>query len=120
MFYTAVFLGGEWGKTDFTPCGKGARARISSAAPCLPAVLHECAAVYVWRVDGLLCLALLSAAATCAVVCMVFLVAGIALFSLPIGTLFESFDTFLRKKKDISDTDAGDHADGGADEGDEL
>ena len=51
LYYTAVFLGGEWGVVDFTWPGR--------------------------------------------FVCLFLCVAGIALYSIPIGTLFDSFGAVL-------------------------
>ena len=51
MYYTAVFLGGEWGLVDFTTVGK--------------------------------------------IYCVFLCVMGIAIWSVPIGTLFEGFETII-------------------------
>jgi Ion transport protein len=59
MFYTAVFLGGEWGVIDFTWPGR--------------------------------------------VVCLFLCVAGIALYAVPIGTLFDSFGVVLGMQNDEED-----------------
>lgn len=54
MYYSAIFLGGEWGKIDFTPAGK--------------------------------------------MVCMWYAAVGIAVFSLPVGSVFEAFGDALAEK----------------------
>jgi hypothetical protein len=59
MYYTAVFLGGEWGVIDFTWPGR--------------------------------------------VVCLFLCVAGIALYAVPIGTLFDSFGVVLGMQNDEDD-----------------
>lgn len=53
MFYTAVFLNGEWAKTDFTWPGK--------------------------------------------ILCCILCVMGIALFAIPVGTVFEAFQDVLQE-----------------------
>ncbi|CAM9528674.1 unnamed protein product, partial [Phaeothamnion confervicola] len=56
LYYTGIFLGGEWGTVDFTVCGK----------------------------------------ALCCTLCVV----GIALFAIPVGTIFESFSDVLAEGKE--------------------
>lgn len=63
MYYSAIFLGGEWGKIDFTPAGM--------------------------------------------VVCMFYCIAGIGIFSLPVGSVFEAFGDALADD-DGDDDDGGD------------
>lgn len=53
MFYTAVFLAGEWAKSDFTWAGK--------------------------------------------ILCLILCVMGIALFAIPVGTVFEAFQDVLQE-----------------------
>lgn len=60
MFYTAVFLAGEWSQTDFTWPGK--------------------------------------------ILCMFLCVMGIALFAIPVGTVFEAFQDVLQE---VSNEDEG-------------
>lgn len=74
LFFTAVFLGGEWGVVDFTWPGK--------------------------------------------FVCLFLCVAGIGLYSIPIGTLFDSFGAVLGLGGDDEDED-DEAGDGGANKGDE-
>ncbi len=59
LYYTAVFLGGEWGKVDFTVGGR--------------------------------------------LVCVFLCVAGIAIYAIPIGTLFDSFGAVLGMGGDDDD-----------------
>jgi len=66
LYYTAIFLGGEWGVIDFTWTGR--------------------------------------------FVCLFLCVAGIALYAIPIGTLFESFGVVLGIQED--DDDDGDNEEG--------
>lgn len=56
MFYTAIFLGGEWAQVDFTWPGK--------------------------------------------VLCCALCVMGIALFAIPVGTVFEAFQDVLQEVND--------------------
>lgn len=53
MFYTAVFLGGEWAQVDFTWPGK--------------------------------------------ILCCILCIMGIALFAIPVGTVFEAFQDVLQE-----------------------
>eukprot|EP00397_Hematodinium_sp_SG-2012_P001397 GEMP01001399.1.p1 GENE.GEMP01001399.1~~GEMP01001399.1.p1 ORF type:complete len:1177 (+),score=258.16 GEMP01001399.1:112-3642(+) len=61
MYYSVIFLGGEWGKIDFTPAGH--------------------------------------------LVCMFYCLAGIAVFSLPVGSVFEAFGDALAGDDDDDDDD---------------
>jgi hypothetical protein len=70
LYYTAVFLGGEWGIVDFTWPGR--------------------------------------------IVCLFLCVIGIGLYSIPIGTLFDSFGKILGLDDDDDDDDDAD-CDGGDD-----
>jgi len=58
MYYSVIFLGGEWGKCDFTAAGK--------------------------------------------CVCMFYCLAGIAVFALPVGSVFEAFGEALQGQKRYS------------------
>eukprot|EP00931_Biecheleriopsis_adriatica_P046497 TRINITY_DN26702_c0_g1_i1.p1 TRINITY_DN26702_c0_g1~~TRINITY_DN26702_c0_g1_i1.p1 ORF type:complete len:227 (+),score=36.78 TRINITY_DN26702_c0_g1_i1:85-681(+) len=55
MYYTIIFLGGEWAKIDFTPGGR--------------------------------------------IVCMIYCVAGIGLYGIPIGAVFEAFSDVLENQE---------------------
>merc|ERR1719172_140490 len=54
MYYSIIFLGGEWAKIDFTPCGK--------------------------------------------MVCLFYCVAGIGVYSIPVGAVFEAFNNVLAER----------------------
>lgn len=73
LFYTAVFLGGEWGVVDFTWPGR--------------------------------------------CVCLFLCVVGIALYAIPIGTLFDSFGAVLGLVEDDDEEEEDD--DEGDDEGEQ-
>lgn len=56
MYYTAIFLSGEWGQVDFTLPGR--------------------------------------------ILCCVLVVAGIGLYSIPVGALFDAFGEVLAQQKE--------------------
>ena len=59
LYYTAIFLSGEWGQVDFSPLGK--------------------------------------------ILCSLLVVAGIGLYAIPVGALFDAFQEVLEEGKDKKD-----------------
>lgn len=62
LYFTAIFLSGEWGQVDFSPLGK--------------------------------------------VLCCFLVVAGIGLYSIPVGTLFDAFQGVLEDQKAQAEEEA--------------